>query len=226
MAFNSNKYSIEEWLTLEDSNLLQKICNVYDNDGFVIEQYKTRIVIVPVGSAIPESGHQISTAAPSLYRSYNYDDEGNQIASLPEIKEWTQYCENVAQGANPNNPVDGIGLPSGLKVANCTYEYSEASSVPAAATVTVLTKTLLPDEAIYLRHLPFSGENRGKFQVLVNGSPLQTKRTWWTKWDGDFWFNTANGGILYNNEETIEIRVTNLGIGVADFESSIGFVAK
>lgn len=225
MAFDPRQHDIEEWLRLEDRNLLQKVCNILDVDGLLIGQYKTRVYIVPVNNPIPGNESQLSVTAPSLFRSFNYDDEGNAIASLPEIREWDQACEDLAQGADPgDNPI--VGIPAGLKVANATYEYSEVSSVPALATVAVFTKTLLPDEAIYLRHVPFGGENRGKFQVLVNGSPLQTKRSWWTRWDGDFWFNTANGGILYDNEQLIEVRVTNLGVGPADFEASLGYVIK
>lgn len=225
MTFKRADHDIEEWLSLEDSNLLQKICNLTDEDGNVVEQYKTRVFIVPVGSYIPTLPNAISKSAPALYRSFNYDDEGNRVASLPDIREWTSYCESIVQGADPAE-IPSTGIPSGLKVARSFYDYDESLSVPAAATVALVSKTLLPDEAIYLRHSHFSGENIGKFQVLVNGSPLQTKRTWWTKFDGDFWFNTANGGILYDNEEVIEIKVTNLGVGVADFEASIGFTVK
>ena len=225
MAFIEANYDIEEWIRLEHDGLLQKVCKVFDVDGFLIEEYLTRVYIVPIGQPIPRLSNQLSQSAPSLYRAFSYDDEGNQIASIPAVKEWTQACEDAAQGALPGDPGDS-GIPSGLKVAGCVYEYGEVSSVPVSATVVILTKTLLPDEAIYLRHIPFGGESIGKFQVFVNSSPIQTKRSWWTKWDGDFWFNTANGGILYENEEVIEIKVTNRGEGVADFESSIGFVIK
>jgi len=225
LAFNQRDYDIEEWLRLEGANLLQKVCNVVDDDGFLVEQYKTRVYIVPVGKPIPYKSGQLSVSAPCLYRSFNYDDEGNQIASLPEMREWLQACEDAAQGANPDDPTFS-GVPAGLKVAKSTYLEFEANSVPVGATVVLASITIPAEEAIYLRHVVFSGENRGKFQVFVNGSKLQTKRTWWTRWDGDMWFNTANGGILYESEETIEVKVTNLGVEPADFEASIGYVIK
>jgi hypothetical protein len=228
LAFDPRKHDLEEFLRLENGGLLQKVCNVVDVDGYLVEQYKTRVVVVPIGYPIPNKGHQLSTSAPALYRSFNYDDEGNIIASLPEIREWDETCEALAQGADPDDPgfPDG-GVPAGLKVAKSTYEHSEANAVAQGNTVTVATKTLAPDEAIYLRHVMYFGENRARFQVYVNGAKLSPpKYSTWTSWGGDFWFNTANGGILYEGEETIEVKVTNVGEGTANFEASIGFVVK
>lgn len=228
MAFDPKNYDIEVFLELENKGMLQKVCNVVDADGYLIEQYKTRVKIVPVGFPSPLNQSLISSDAPALYRSFNYDDEGNVIASLPELREWTVECEAVAQGADPNDPqIPGDGVPSGLRVASSTYEHASANAVAQGNTVTILTKILAPDESIYLRHVMFSGENRGRFQVFVDGTEITPpKYIWWTKWDGDFWFHTANGGILYESEETIEVKVTNLGEGTASFESSLGYVVK
>jgi hypothetical protein len=208
----------------ETEGVLQKVCNIYDTDGLLVEQYKTRVYTFPVGVFSSFDGRP-SVAAPALYRAFTYDDEGNAIASIPEIREWDQVCEDAAQGSIPGDTDPG-GVPAGLKVSQSTYEYNESLAVSAGATATLATKTLLAGEEIYLRHVPFGGENRGKFQVLVNGSVLQTKRTWWTRWDGDFWFHTANGGILLDNEAVIEVKVTNNGNTPCNYETAIGFVQK
>jgi len=226
LAFDPRKYDLEEFLRLEGGNMLQKVCNIVDQDGFLVAQFKTRVIIVPVGYPVPGRGYQLSTSAPALYRSFNYDDEGNVIASLPEIKEWDETCEALAQGADPDDPSFPEGVPAGLKVANSTYEYDEALSVGAGIETTIYTKTLAVDEGIYLRHVTAGGENIGRFQVLIDGVPIKTKRTWWTRFDTDMWFNTANGGILYQDEETIEVKVKNEGAEPADFESSFGYVIK
>jgi len=223
MTFEAGKHDIEEWLTLEEEGMLAKVCNVIDEDGLLIGHYKTRISMLPIGVLSPIGKPSLSAA--SLFRSFTYDVDGNVVASLPQIKEWTQACEDAAQGSIPNEPPN-TGLPAGLKVAVSEYQYGLAQSVPAGASVIVAQKQLLPDEAIYLRHVSISGENRSRFRVDVNGSPLQSKRLWWMHFNDDFWFNTADGGILYNNEELIRIVVTNGGDDVADFETSIGFVLK
>lgn len=227
MAFKQEEYNIEDWLTLEDKNHLRKVCNIFDEEGFLVEQYKTRVFIVPVGNPIPwlRSG-QLSKSAPSLYRSFNYDDEGNVVGSVPEVREWTQACEDAATGGIVDDPENPTGVPAGLKVANSVYIPGEALAVVEDTTATIVSKVLLPDEAIYLRHAMVSGENQAKFQVLVNGTAIGTKRTWFGNFNEDFWFSTANGGILYQNEETIEIKVLNCGDDEADFDGSLGYVVK
>ena len=210
---------------MEVEGVMQKECNIFDEDGLLIEQYKTRVQTVPKGSIIPFSIGKIAGEAAALYRFFTYDDEGNKVGSVPRIREWTQVCEDAATGTiPPEGPVGGV--PAGLKIANSEYEYSIANLVPAGATVTLATKTLLLDESIYLRHIQISGENRSRFIVDIDGSPKQSKRLWWMKFNDDFWFNTANGGILYQDEEIINVVVTNDGPDPATFEASIGFVTK
>jgi len=220
LAFKRENYDIETWLRLENEGLLQKECNLFDEDGLLVQQFKARINTRPVGNALFNAGGQISIAAPSLYRSFTYDDGGNALASLPDVKEWTQACEDAAQGSLPSGGDGAINVSK----SSTTYLYGEVSSVPVGNSVSVYTKQLLPDEFIYFRHVMVGGDCIAKFQVLVNGQPIATKRTWWTKWDTDFWFNTSNGGIIFQSEELIEVRATNLGENLANFEASIGIV--
>lgn len=105
MAFDPQLFFVEDWLDLERDNYLQKICNVVV-DGVLIGQYKTRLTIVPSGTVIPHGGSRgkLMANSPALYRSYTYDEECNQIASLPSIREWTQACEDAAQGIDADDP--------------------------------------------------------------------------------------------------------------------------
>ena len=220
MAFDPTKYDIESWLRMESEGLLQKECNVFDDDGLLVEQYRTRLIIVPVGTYAANNNGRISNNAPALYRRFTYDEAGNKVAGLPQMREWTQACEDAAQGFYPDDGDTVINVSK----SSVKYLYGEVSSVPVGATVTVFSKQLAPDEYIFLRHVFAGGDCIAKFQVLVNGVLIGTKRTWWTKWDTDFWFNTSNGGIIYQNEELIEVRVTNLGEHLGEFEVSVGIV--
>lgn len=220
MAFNPTKYDIEVWLRMETEGLLQKECNVFDDDGLLVQQFRTRVGVKPVGQPLYNAGGQISISAPALWRSFTYDEAGNRVANLPQMREWTQACEDAAQGFYPD---DGDAVIN-ISKSSVKYEYGEVSSVPIGATVAVVSKQLVPDEYLFLRHVFAGGDCIAKFQVLVDGVPIGTKRTWWTKWDTDFWFNTSNGGIIYQNEELIEVRVTNFGEHLGDFEASIGIV--
>lgn len=102
MAFNPNQFNVEQWLELENENLLQKVCSVYDEDGVLSEQYKTRVTIFPVGTVYRG---ETSRFAPALYRSFSYDSRGNPVGSVPEMREWTQECEDQSGG--------DAGLPTG-----------------------------------------------------------------------------------------------------------------
>ena len=134
------------------------------------------------------------------------------------MREWTQACEDAAQGFFPDDGDTIINIPR----SSTRYAESSVSSVPIGATVTVFSRQIQPDEYVILRHVIVSGDCIAKFQVFIDGQPLATKRTWWTKWNEDFWFNTDNGGIIYQNEELIEVRVTNFGEHLGDFEVSVG----
>lgn len=228
MAFDPAKYKIEEWLESENANLLQKYCNIFDDDGLLVGQYKTRVHIVPAGTPylIGDSRGKLSGNAPALYRSFTYDDEGNQIASVPQIAEWTQACEDAANGGIIDPELPG-GVPAGLKIAASDYERGSVSSLAIEATATIFTKTLALGESLYLRHAIFSGCWPASFQVFVDGQQIGvTKYLTWLKYDNEIWFDTANGGILYNNQEVIEIKVKNYGEGLGDFEASLGYVLQ
>jgi len=120
MAFNPDKYDIELWLKHEDENILQKLCNTYDGNGVINGQYKTRISVVPVGKYY--NGRR-SITPPCLFRAFNVDAEGTVTTSPPEMREWTQACEDQKIGIIPGSsilPDDGtfntptIGdIPSG-----------------------------------------------------------------------------------------------------------------
>lgn len=225
MPFLAREYDIEDWLEAEDNNLLQKVCNIFDDDGFLVARYKTRVNIVPVGNYAPNRGHQVSTVAPSLFRAFSYDDEGGLIASIPEMREWTQDCEDAAQGALPGDP-GNTGVPAGLKVAKSLYDKGSAA-VAQAATEVIVSKTLALDESIYLRHAQFDGPNRALYRVKVDGVDIGgTKRTWWGRFSDDSWFSTADGGILYEDEEVITIEATNKGKTLETFNCAIGYVIK
>lgn len=209
---------------METEGLLQKECNIFDVDGHLIEQYKTRVFTMPVGVVIPYSGGKQSVSAPALWRSFTYDEEGNRVASLPRMREWTQACEDAAQGSLPDEDPSWPGVPAGLKVANSTYYPNTVTNIPVGVDQVVATYTVLPTEHVYLRHIAVNGENRGKWKVLKNGSEVQKKSTWWTRFDNDFWFSTANGGILCEEGDVIQVIVNNIGEGPADFDASIGLV--
>lgn len=221
MAINPNNYDLEEWLRLEDENILQKQCNIFDVDGYLVAQFKTRVFIYPEGTQI---GTKLSPAAPALYRTFTYDDEGNAVASVPRIAEWSQACEDAAQGGSPYDPLAPIGVPAGLKVAKTTYIYDEEMLVPYNLETTVISYTVPAEESVYLRDVTGSGDNKGTYSVLIDGAKIKTKRSWWCDFNVEFEFSSANGGILVEGGSTIALKVINDSKEAVTFDGSIGYV--
>lgn len=209
---------------METEGLLQKECVLFDIDGNLVEQYNTRVFTMPVGDVIPYSGGKFSVSAPAIWRSFTYDDEGNRVASLPRMREWSAACEETAQGSLPDDGDPSPGIPSGLKIAKASYIPNSVTNIPVGVDQVVATYTALPLDKVYLRHVAVNGDNIAKWRVLIDDVEIQKKSTWWTRFDNDFWFNTANGGIICAEGQVIKVIVNNIGDGPADFDASIGLV--
>lgn len=229
MVFDRYRHDIERWLEIEEQNLLQKVCKIIDTEGRLVGEYKTRVTIVPVGVAIPygaSKGRPKTGQAPSLFRSFTYDDDGNQIASLPEIREWTQACEDAAQGANPD-PVDPIDAPLGAVLVNSHCIPGAGINNLAIGSETLLQSHTIPaDEIHYIRNIRGSGEAIGQFILYIDSNPVEIKRSGWHNWNVDFDYRTANGGKCLTEGQVIELKVINCGCDVADFDSTFIVVRK
>ena len=220
MGFDARQFNTEEWLEHEVRNYLQKVCRIYDNDGFLVEEYKTRVTIFPVGTIV---AGQASVTAPALYRSFNYDDDGNQIAGLPEMREWTQACEDIAQGGGPGaGPGPGTGgASSKIEVKNV---YDEDLVVAGGATVVLATYTVPAGESIYLRYMSGYGDNVARYTAKIDGNIQQRKSGNYLNLNVDLWFNSGDGGILCTEGQVVTLEVTNLRPTTAPYFGSIQYV--
>ena len=219
MAFNPLKFDINEWLILENTNILAKVCNVYYAEGLLTERYRTRLHIVPVGEQNFEGN--VINSAPSLFRAFSYDEAGNQLASIPEMREWSQACEDAAIGILPGfDP--STGIPIGLKVAKITNTYGEQTGVASGAEVTLASLTVPVDRKVFVRSALGQGDNRGLYTVYIDAVPEGQKRGWWTNaFNMDMDFSSANGGIEVDAGILIELKVRNDGPAGADFSGAI-----
>lgn len=225
MGFNPREHDIENWLRLEDDNILQKICDLFDGDGRLVERRKTRIGIYPAGR------HNPLTGAPSvnpacIRRIYFYDEFDNITVSVPSVAEWTQACEDIANGEQPDNPSVPTVVPRGLLLAPLNIEYNEVTNVTEGVETLITRITVQPDERLYIRHADVSGENRAIYTLKIDGDIKYKKRTWWTRFDSTILSNTADGGIIVGEGSTISVYVTNTGEGLANFNATIGYVRR
>jgi len=227
VAFNPNDYNIEQWLSLEESNMLQKICSIYDDQGRLTEEKKTRVHVVPVGYVIPDSSGRISRDAPCLRRTFLYDEFDNPTATVPTIVEWGVACEEASHGALPPTTGNPSGIVEfGIKVSKLNNEFNEITNLVNGVETLLLRKTLLPDEVIYMRSLRVSGDSRAEYYIKIDGVPLDKRRLWWTQFNDQVWFETADGGIMLSNEAVLEVFITNTGEGPADFNASVDYTKE
>jgi len=222
MAFDPREFDVERWMKLENENLLQKVCSVYDDEGRLVEQYKTRVSVAPIGQ-IGQFLTFASTSAPSLYRAYWYDEKGAMIARIPYMREWTQACEDAATGG-VLIPGDPSILPHGLVAAPTLIHYEEDLAVPVTTTTKVLSYTVPANEKSYARNIRVSGDNRAVYTIFKNAVKIREIRTWWTSFDAETQFDSADGGLLLEETDSIEVFVYNYGSDPVRFSASLSFV--
>ena len=222
MAFDRRNFNIEEWLSLENEGLLEKICSVYDGAGRIVEQRKTRINIVPIGS--PDAKGIKSLSAPSLSRKFIYDGAGGVRTTVPEMVEWSQACEDIAQGTDPSYPPIDEGAPINLPIVKTSHVSDEQLLVPYNIETTVVSYTVPVSGNIYLRDVIGSGDNKGTYKVYVDGVLKKTKRTWWGDFNAEFSFASSNGGAFIQGGSTVTLKVTNDSNSAETFDGTIGYV--
>lgn len=181
---------------------------------------------MPVGNTIPHGAGRgrVSGNAPSLFRSFTYDDEGNQIASLPSVKEWTQACEDAAQGTGPA-PEDPIDIPFGVQVVSSSC-FKVEDNITAGPETSIGTYTVPLEQIDYLRYVHVSSCNRGVYKLYIDNVHIMTRRTTWTRFNETFDLSTANGGKKLLAEQVVDIRVINIGSVAEDFEGVFVVVQK
>lgn len=207
-------------MRLEVENVLQKVCSLYDIEGRLVEQWKTRVSIVPVGKYY----YTVKALdSPSLYRAFWYNESGAMIARIPYMDEWTQACEDAATGGILN-PSDPSVIPHGAIIVPVVAQFGEVNAVPANATQSVFSYTVALGEKSYIRNVRCSGDNRAVYFIRKNLTVIREVRAWWTSFDAETLFGSADGGLLLEEGDTFDILVWNKGEAPARFTASTSFV--
>lgn len=220
MSFDPLKYDIEIWLRDEANNLLQKRCYIYDNEGRIVDLYETRVHIVPVGYYNYKG--VLSQSAPCLHRSYYYSADGNRFEKVPEMAEWTAYCESNAVGGG----IDTIGLPTtnGIPLGHVvTYStpYFGEKQIAVNTSDVVISKTIQTGQTGYIRQVLYSSDSLGEFTMELNGVIIAKGRLSYTEYNGELLFGTADGGIKVVENDLIEIKALNCGESLGLFNSTL-----
>lgn len=123
----------------------------------------------------------------------------------------------VAQSAAPIASVSIVPNIDGV-----INTFSSISSLGSAATSTLVSYTVPVGKKFYLEIAEVSGENRASYSVLIDSSVVAKKRTYFTKYNTDFSFDSDQaGGLKAVAGEVVKIDVTNNGDEVGDFDGRI-----
>ncbi len=96
-------------------------------------------------------------------------------------------------------------------------EHNTVSSLAGGSTTNIINYTVPVGKKLELTIAEASGENRATFRVISNGDVVGFKRTYYTDFNADFIFSTAQ----LDAGESVQVEVTNNAIVSGDFEATI-----
>jgi hypothetical protein len=118
------------------------------------------------------------------------------------------------------NVVVNSGTSTNGKVIS---KYAVAAAVPSGVTTTITSYTCPPNKYAALQIVSASGDNIGKYTLLLNGTPMDSQRT---NFGGDlnarFDFVTGNTSeLVFNVGDVISIQILHNRPYAGDFEARI-----
>lgn len=134
----------------------------------------------------------------------------------------------IADTDTPSNKmkVNNDGSVNTVSVAgygDCKSLYSEVSSVAASTLTSVVTYTVPVGKTAFLQAVAFSGTNIAEYQVFIDATLEDKKRTWFSGGlDSTFQFSTENAyGIPLIAGNVINLKVIHSRPFVGDFNGRI-----
>jgi len=130
---------------------------------------------------------------------------------------------------NPDGSINvngGGGGGGSTTPENVAIQYNEDVAVVSGVLTTIVSYTVPVGATAYLQRVLASGENIAKYQVLVNGTPLATNRTYFgSALDTSFNFSGPSGeGYLLNAGDVVLVQVLHNRPSTADFEATLEFI--
>lgn len=104
--------------------------------------------------------------------------------------------------------------------------YNEVTSVASATQTTVLSYTVPVGKDAFIQKICFSGTNIAEYEVLVNATTQDKKRTYFgNSLDGTFVFDSSNTeGYPLQTGDVVEIKVLHNRPNVGDFNCRLQVV--
>lgn len=127
------------------------------------------------------------------------------------------------QAIDSSNPLPVVvtsGTPSSTSIINT---YNQVLSVPSGSPVDIITYIVPSLGNVFIQRVSVSGENIARFDVLINGSPLDTRRTYFGGNLNEY-FDFIGGSALgqkLTSGDIIVVRVEHNRDSLANFEARL-----
>ncbi len=149
------------------------------------------------------------------------DDTGTGRFDAVRIGDGVEYI-----GVNPDQSINVVLVePSDSDVINV---YDESLAVAISVPADIITYTIPEDKIGYLYRVETSGENIAKYQILVNDSPIATRRTHHgSGLTTVFDFTTVNKKtVILQPSDIIKVTVVHTRPNIGDFEARMQVMLK
>jgi hypothetical protein len=202
--------------------------------AFIYQDAQSRVALPPpdILQAVYEQEPTVAIRTVQVDQYGNIYDENNP---LPISFDGTVQVGDVSivEGGNTlkvnadgSINVDVNGQTGGGSSQDIIIEYGEVTSVSSGVTTNVINYTV-PIGGIYtLQRVLFSGENTGKYQLIINSSVVATSRTYFGgSLDGIINLSGAtNEGYIVNGGDVIQLTVLHNRPYTADFECTLELI--
>ena len=121
-----------------------------------------------------------------------------------------------------SSPIDVNVVNSAPSNKSVVNTYNEVNSVAMNSLTTIVTYTVPPSITAILERVSVAGENIAVFQVLINGTVIDTRRTFFGNLNEYFEFDSPDAfGTSLNTGDVVKVTVIHYRPFLASFESRI-----
>lgn len=148
----------------------------------------------------------------------------NNDPDLGDIADSVRIGDGVEELAiNPDGSINTSPVPSTASLIKSFY--NEISAVPTTSPTLVVTYTAPLVGLSFLQKVFVSGENIAKYQVKINGTIIDTTRTYYGgNLDAYFDFSDGSKGVLLAPGDLVEVFVEHERPMVGDFNGRIQII--
>lgn len=129
--------------------------------------------------------------------------------------------QNYELAINPDRSINVHVIDGGGGAGRLTKNiYDAANSVATNTLTSIVSYTVPAGKTAILEKVSVSGDNYAKFDVVVNGTTVDSKRTWYGSFNALFDF-VSSPGYLLNSADIVVIKVLHTRPFVGDFDARI-----